>query len=137
MARQSFTRHTKQRAWIVDLLTDAGHFLSAAALHRLLVDRGRNVGLATVYRTLARLEEQQEVESVSGPQGERLFRICLDADHHHHVVCRGCGATESLANSQIERALDKEVRRSGYRDFRHELVVFGTCPRCYKPLRKK
>ncbi len=85
-------RPTRQRTAVVDALASVGDFRSAQEIHALLEQRGDPVGLATVYRTLTRLADAGEVDLLRTEGGEVTYRRCSDT-HHHHLVCRSCGAT--------------------------------------------
>ena len=60
------------------------------------------VGLATVYRTLQRLADAGEVDMLRTEDGEAIYRRCSDT-HHHHLVCRVCGATVEVEGPAVER----------------------------------
>ena len=85
-------RNTRQRRAVADLMEDLDGFRSAQQIHALLEDRGQNVGLSTVYRTLQALAEADEVDALRSDDGETLYRRC-SRGHHHHLVCRDCGRT--------------------------------------------
>ena len=115
-------RPTKQRKAVVDALDSFDDFRSAQEIHDLLGRRGEAVGLATVYRTLQRLAEAGEVDVLRTEDGEAIYRRCSDS-HHHHLVCRTCGAT-------VERWADSVAGKHGFTDVSHTLEIFGTCPDC-------
>ncbi|MBS4943501.1 MAG: transcriptional repressor, partial [Actinomyces graevenitzii] len=57
-------RSTWQRSAIVDLLERSQVFLSAQQIHAELEEEGTKVGLATVYRNLQSLAEEDLVDTV-------------------------------------------------------------------------
>ncbi len=84
------------------------------------------VGMVTVYRTLDLLSGLGLVRRLdlgSGPRYE------LAEDHHHHLVCEGCGSVTEFEQCPLDlRSLlqvgeDFDVRT-------HTLEVYGTCSRC-------
>ena len=85
-------RPTKQRAAVSAVLDELAEFRSAQDLHALLRQRGENVGLTTVYRTLQALADAGEVDVLRADDGEAVYRRC-SSGHHHHMVCRNCGRT--------------------------------------------
>jgi Fur family transcriptional regulator, ferric uptake regulator len=109
-------RPTRQRRAVVEALESFADFRSAQEIHELLGRRGEAVGLATVYRTLQRL-------------GEAIYRRCSDT-HHHHLVCRSCGATVEVEGPAVERWTRAIAAEHGYDDVSHTLEIFGTCGRC-------
>ena len=80
----------------------------------LLGRRGETVGLATVYRTLQRLAEAGEVDMLRTEDGEAIYRRCSDT-HHHHLVCRSCGATVEVEGPAVERWTRRDRRRARVR----------------------
>ena len=87
------------------------------------------VGLATVYRTLQRLADAGEVDMLRTEDGEAIYRRCSDT-HHHHLVCRDCGATVEVEGPAVERWTRAIAAEHGYADVSHTLEIFGTCPDC-------
>jgi Fur family ferric uptake transcriptional regulator len=122
-------RQTRQRAAVSALLRELDSFHSAQELHAMLRERGEKVGLTTVYRTLQGLAEAGEVDVMRPAGGEHLYRLCSEG-HHHHLVCRGCGATVEVAGPAVESWADRVAAQHGYVEVSHTLEIFGTCPAC-------
>jgi Fur family ferric uptake transcriptional regulator len=122
-------RPTRQRRAVVEALESFADFRSAQEIHELLARRGDPVGLATVYRTLQRLAEVGEVDLLRTEDGEAIWRRCSDT-HHHHLVCRSCGATVEVEGPAVERWTRAIAAEHGYDDVSHTLEIFGTCGDC-------
>ncbi|MEO5852601.1 MAG: Fur family transcriptional regulator [Nocardioides sp.] len=122
-------RPTRQRRAVQEALRSFEDFRSAQEIHELLRDRGEEVGLATVYRTLQLLAEHGEVDVLRTEDGEAIWRRCSD-NHHHHLVCRTCGATVEVEGPAVERWTSAIASEHGFSDISHNLEIFGTCPRC-------
>ena len=60
-------------------------FLSAQQIYAELEEEGTKVGLATVYRNLQSLAEEDLVDTVRSDDGEALYRLCVNEGHHHHT----------------------------------------------------
>lgn len=123
-------RNTWQREAVRVELVAAPGFVSAQELHRRLKDSGSAVGLATVYRALANLAEVGDADSLLSPEGETLFRSCETTEHHHHLVCRGCGDTRELAATVVEEWANRVGAQHGFTDIGHVVDLFGYCPAC-------
>ena len=122
-------RPTKQRLAVARALETFEDFRSAQEIHELIGDRGATVGLATVYRTLQRLSDAGEVDMLRTEDGEAIYRRC-SATHHHHLVCRSCGATVEVEGPTVERWTRAIAAEHGYDDISHTLEIFGTCASC-------
>ena len=122
-------RPTRQRRAVSAALDSVDDFRSAQDIHTLLKQRGENVGLTTVYRTLQALADSGEVDVLRTGEGEALYRRCSDG-HHHHLVCRGCGRTVEVAGPTVERWADRVAAEHGFSDVSHTLEIFGTCDLC-------
>lgn len=122
-------RLTRQRQAVADVLVTFDDFRSAREIHALLRERGNAIGLATVYRTLQLLADHDEVDVIRSAEGEASYRRCSDT-HHHHLVCRVCGATVEVEGPTVERWTRAMAEEHGYADVSHALEIFGVCPRC-------
>lgn len=127
--RTTGLRPTRQRRAVVEALESFDDFRSAQEIHDLLGQRGEAVGLATVYRTLQRLADAGEVDLLRTEDGEAIYRRCSDT-HHHHLVCRSCGATVEVEGPTVERWTRSIAAEHGYADVSHALEIFGTCGDC-------
>ena len=122
-------RNTWQREAVREALGTVDGFVSAQALHAALRDAGSEVGLATVYRALADLASAGEADSLQR-EGESLYRACTPGRHHHHLICRSCGAAVEIAADPVETWAREVAEQHGYRQPQHVVDVFGLCPDC-------
>ncbi|WP_319437355.1 Fur family transcriptional regulator [Mycobacterium sp. RTGN5] len=123
-------RATRQRGAIIALLDTVDEFRSAQELHDELRRRGENIGLTTVYRTLQSLSAADLVDMVRTDTGESMYRSCAGADHHHHLVCRSCGATVEVSGREVEAWAAEVAEEHGFSDVSHTIELFGTCAQC-------
>jgi Fur family transcriptional regulator, ferric uptake regulator len=122
-------RPTRQRQVVADALAELETFCSAQEIHALLSERGENVGLATVYRTLQLFAESGSLDALRGDDGETRYRQC-SSGHHHHLVCRNCGRTVEVEGPTVERWADRVASEHGFSDVSHTLEIFGQCAEC-------
>ncbi len=121
---------TRQRAAVFDLLETTSEFLSAQQLHTILSEGGHSVGLATVYRTLTALADSGEIDVLRADDGETLFRRCVRAEHHHHLVCRECGRTVEIDAKTVEQWATRVAQEHNFVDVDHTAEIFGLCATC-------
>lgn len=123
-------RHTKQRAEVIAILKQTYGFRSAQQLHADLRSGGSRIGLATVYRNLDLLAQAGDVNTIRSEDGETLYRLCEDEEHHHHIICRDCGRIEKLDAAEFEEWVSKVAREHGFTDISHHGDLFGLCADC-------
>ena len=123
-------RPTRQRRAVVTCLERFDDFRSAQEIHLLLRDSGERVGLATVYRTLSALAQDERVDVLRTQEGEARYRLCSTSSHHHHLVCRGCGYTVEVDDPAVERWAQTTGEVHGFSGITHTLEIFGTCSAC-------
>lgn len=84
------------------------------------------VGMVTVYRALDLLSDLGLVRRLDLGGGPRYE---LADDHHHHLICEGCGDITEFEQCPV----DLQDLPPGGRDFEvraHSLEVYGTCSAC-------
>ncbi|HET6817289.1 MAG TPA: transcriptional repressor [Mycobacteriales bacterium] len=121
---------TKAQRAVLEVLDTAGRFLSAQDIHARLRHDGSTVGLTSVYRALQSLTDEGSVDVLRTGNGETTFRRCDSDAHHHHLVCRRCGATVEVEAPGLERWLSGLGRAHSFVVEGHTLEVVGLCARC-------
>ena len=123
-------RQTRQKRALTGVLEESDQFLSAQQLHAALRQRGESVGLTTVYGQLRTLSEAGLLCVLRTDSGELLYRRCETSDHHHHLVCRSCGASSEIQAPELETWAIGVADSRGYEDVTHTFAILGTCPEC-------
>ena len=95
----------------------------------------QGVGRATVFRTLDLLVSIGALSRVHGIEdGGRCVRYTPCAPlHHHHLVCRSCGAVEEFDLPGLNAKLSRIAQTRGYTALGHALEVAGICSECRGP----
>ena len=124
-------RPTKQRTAIEADVDRSEEFRSAQEIHASLHADGHSIGLATVYRTLQAMVDDDALDSLRTDDGEQVFRRC-STGHHHHLVCRDCGRTVEVEGPTVERWADQVAAEHGFVDVAHTLELFGRCAQCHR-----
>ncbi len=105
-------------------------FRSAQEIFDVIRQRGRKVGLTTVYRTLQALASIDEVDVLRVDEKEIVYRRCDSAEHHHHLICRACSKSIEVESAELEEWAARIARNNGYRDVQHTAEIYGVCPVC-------
>jgi len=120
-------RITPQRLAIVKILIDSSEHPSVEQIYRRVRKDFPTTSLATVYNTLERLKEMEEVLELPFSGGSRYDG--RDPRPHPHLRCTVCGAIEDL-DIDLGPAVEEVAAERGYADVHHRLEFYGVCPRC-------
>ena len=136
--RRGGFRLTAPRQAVLDVVHEAGGYVSAEEVFMAVYRRLPGVGIATVYRTLQLLSELGAVSKVASEDGKARYAVASDEVTPHRVVmvCRRCRRTEALPPGSEEidtqmRTFSREVSAAG--GFTVEQSVhqfYGICRDC-------
>jgi len=131
-------RQTKQRDEIVSVFLRMERHLSTQELFDIVRKKNKDVGYATVSRTLKLLAESGLCRVVDFGDGVQRFEHKYGHEHHDHLICSKCGKFVEIYSKKLEKLQEELVRRHGYTQEYHKLDIFGLCPQCgkEKPKRK-
>ncbi len=128
--RERGFRWTNQRALIVRSAFATHEHFTAEELLAQCRAADPKVSRATVYRTLAVLEEAGFVEGLDTGDGGRRFEHVLGHEHHDHMVCLGCGTIFEFRDDELERRQELAAKQLGFLIERHSLRIYGRCREC-------
>lgn len=119
-------RNTRQRAAIRKAFERADRPLSPQQVLDAAQAEVDGVGIATVYRNIKALLEEDWLVAVELPGSATVYERSGKA-HHHHFHCERCSRVFDLRG-----CLPNINRLAGPRFSvaRHELVLYGTCADC-------
>ncbi len=119
---------TVQRKLLVAVIMGHDRPFTAEGLLEALDRQGARIGRATVFRTLDLLVQLGYLHRMA--EDQRSAYIACTPDHHHHLVCSGCGNVVHLEECPINDALADLEARTGYHINRHTVELSGVCPAC-------
>ncbi len=119
------------RRALLELLDAQRCALTAIEIEDALRTAERRVSRASVYRILDELEQLRLVQRVeTGQTMVRYERVCEHDEHHHHLVCDGCGLVMPFSDEALEQAISSLSRRVPLTVSEHEIVLRGSCVDC-------
>jgi len=122
---------TAQRRRILDRAFETHEHFSADELYAWLkTEPGPHVSRATVYRTLALLQEGGFVEGLDAGRGELVYEHVLGHAHHDHLLCLDCGKIEEFHDDRIEALQVEAAAKKGFVLVAHDLRLRGYCRTC-------
>ena len=122
-------RPTRQRRAVLQALAAEPNDATAQEIHARLSAGGESIGLATVYRTLALLNERGVVDALAHRPGELCYRLCGEG-HHHHLVCGECHRVVELDDCDLEDWLERLALEHEFAISGHTVEVTGICADC-------
>jgi Fur family ferric uptake transcriptional regulator len=128
--KQAGLKVTQPRVKILNALeTSTVRHLSAEDVYRTLLQKGEEIGLATVYRVLTKFEGAGLVCRHNFEGGQSMFELNRDG-HHDHLVCVACGKVVEFTEEAIEERQRTVARERGFSLEDHLLVIYGVCSDC-------
>jgi len=130
LSRQGY-RLTPQRMTILAAIENSDHHISADEIYAHVVARHPGVNISTVYRTLELLKQLGLIYEID-LGGDRVGYHPEGRGHHHHLICRKCGAIIDVNEAvlfPLQAVLLQAFNFSA--DLRH-LAIFGLCNNCRK-----
>jgi Fe2+ or Zn2+ uptake regulation protein len=130
--RKDGQRYTSRRRAVVDLLDAADQPLTIPQL----LERDAGLAQSSAYRNLAVLERAGVVHRIVTSDEYARYELAEDfTEHHHHLICSTCGDVTDFTvtpalEADLETALAKVGRRTGFRIEHHRLDLVGTCSDC-------
>ena len=110
-------------------MTASDRVLNAMEIFDLARRRCASLGLVTVYRTLAKLEELALIERVHQP-GDCTAYMAAVPGHQHLLICQRCGRAAYFGGDRLESLMAQVAQDSGYQVEAHWLQLFGLCDAC-------
>ena len=132
---------TPQRTEIVRIFcenSDLHHHLSAEEIYDILIGKGFDFGLATVYRSVELLNSLGVLSRIDFGDGRARYELGTGnpTDHnHHHLICLDCKKVIEFEEDLLDN-LEKTVeKKSGFKILNHEVKFFGYCSECRSKLK--
>jgi Fur family ferric uptake transcriptional regulator len=128
--KQAGLKVTLPRVKVLRVLeTSRKRHLSAEDVYKALLEKGEEIGLATVYRVLTQFEAAGLVCRHHFEGGQSVFELNRGG-HHDHLVCVKCGKVVEFFEEAIEERQRAIAERHGFTLEDHSLVIYGFCPHC-------
>lgn len=121
-------RVTPQRNAILHVLHHAHGHLSPVQVYEQARKEFPRLTEPTVYRTLEDLAEKGILLAAHMGGGRIVYE--LTEEHHHHLVCRQCGATVEVGHTPLQNLYRQLGAETGYELDSSHVTFFGLCPNC-------
>ncbi len=124
---------TPQRHAVLKVIAASHDHLTPEVIHEKARLNNPGIGLITVYRTLGLLNDLNLVCRVHSPDGCRSYMMRRPTDHHHHLMCSGCGKVVDFAGCALADLEQRLLEETRFNISGHLLEFYGLCPDCCIP----
>ena len=121
---------TEQRKIIVKVLSESKDHPDVELVYKRASEVDKNIGIATVYRTIRLFEENNIIEKHEFKDGRFRYEEVPD-EHHDHLIDVRSGRVIEFQNDEIENLQKKVAKELGYELVDHRLELYGV------PIKKK
>lgn len=130
LAKLSMLGHriTRQRTLMVQVVLDSSCLQCAEDIYAKCKELDDSISFPTIYRTLDMLVDAEVVRKLHFGQGRSWFEPIREG-HHHHLVCRNCGAKVPV-DTCPEKLIEEVARRNQFKVLDHQFEILGVCKGC-------
>ncbi len=116
---------TDQRSVIVDVIASSTDHPDVEELHKRCAEIDPKISIATVYRTVKLLEENQIIQKHDFFGDGRARYEAAGSEHHDHMINITTGEVVEFFDQELEKLQDKIADKYGFKivDHRMELYV--------------
>ena len=115
---------TEQRKVIVQVLSDSKDHPDVELVYKRASKKDKNIGIATVYRTIRLFEENNIIEKHEFKDGRFRYEE-VPEEHHDHLIDVRNGKVIEFQNDDIEELQKRVAKELGYELVDHRLELYG------------
>jgi len=130
--RQRGFKLTPQRQAVLNAIAKSHDHLTPAAIYDRVRQGHPGIGLVTIYRTLDILTELGLICKVHAEGNCRSYLMRRPSEHHHHLICSGCGRVIDFTECDLSKLEQKLSQETNFEMEGHLLEFYGRCQNCQK-----
>lgn len=133
--KKSGYKLTPQRQAIVDTILDSvGMHLTVEEIFDIVKKKRPEIGLATVYRTIVLMHEENLVTRLDLKDGIARYELTREDEHHthHHLVCIKCSQVLEFMDDLLDPIEEEIGKKYNFKVLDHSLKFYGICNECAK-----
>ncbi len=123
-------RHTPERYRIIKEIKKINNHFEADDLVFQIRKKKIPVSRATVYRTLALLEESGFLRKFRFDEKHCHYELKTENPHHAHLVCTECGKIAEFDDDELDKIQTEVCGEYNYQPVRRSVEIYGVCPKC-------
>lgn len=116
---------THPRVAVLEILQQPqNQHTSAEDVYKVLMEQGKDIGLATVYRVLNQFNDAGLVERHHFEGGKSVFELS-DRKPHYHIVCLKTDRVIEFQDDVIRDRLEEIAKEHDMALINHSLYLYG------------
>lgn len=121
-------RKTKQRKVILKELRKVCNHPTAEEIHKMVMRKIPNIGLATVYRNLDLMEKEGLILKLKSKN--KQARYDGNTEKHWHLICKKCKQIIDIFDVKGVKINSQQLKKSGFIPSLDYLEISGLCKKC-------
>lgn len=121
-------KFTPERAMILDAVLRKNGLFAPDELVRQLKELGRAVSRATVYRTLAHLQDAGILKGVFFDNKQAHYEVIAGRQAYDYLICVATGKVVEFSSEKLRRLRDEICREHGFEPLSHQFHIYGVSP---------
>jgi Fur family ferric uptake transcriptional regulator len=121
-------KFTPERAMMLDAVLRKSRLFEPEELIADLKALGHRVSRATVYRTLAHLQDAGVVKQVFFDNRQSYYEVIVGRETHDYLICVTTGRVVELSSDRLKKLRDDICKEHGYQSLSHQFHIFAISP---------
>lgn len=119
-------RHSDQREIIYQVVCESSDHPNVEAILARAKEKMPSINIATVYRNLAVLVDQNRVIRLALTSGDRFDKTLYP---HSHFYCKKCEHVTDVDSAYVKNMVTK-IESEDFQIERTDIMFTGICPKC-------
>src|SRR5687768_8100381 len=121
-------KFTPERAMMLDAVLRKEGLFEPEQLVSDLKQLGHLVSRATVYRTLAHLQDAGILKQVFFDNKQSYYEVIAGRQTHDYLICMATGKVIEFSSEKLRKLRDEICREHGFDPVSHQFHIFGLSP---------
>jgi len=121
-------KFTPERAMILDAVLRQSGLFEAERLAVDLRRLGHRVSRATVYRTLAHLQDAGILKQVFFDNKQSYYEVIAGRQAYDYLICVSTGKVIEFSSEKLRSLRDEICRQHSFEPLSHQFHIFGLSP---------
>src|SRR3954471_13650645 len=122
-------KFTPERAMMLDAVLRKNGLFEAESLVADLKQLGHRVSRATVYRTLAHLQDAGVCKQVFFDNKQSYYEVIAGRQPYDYLICVETGRVIEFSSEKLRALRDEICREHGFEPLSHQFHVYGISKR--------